>query len=165
MLVFAVVAAVLYFGNSWGIVPSIFASDLGPTAKARAVVPRPPTLVPTPVIQASKPTAVLMAAVMQPAPTIATAKTSTLTPTPDPPAVTAGSASPFPLLVGHVGNTGGDGVFLRKQPRLSDRWVAWPDKTPLVLLGNEADGDGQHWLQVRDPHANVGWIPAQFIIR
>jgi hypothetical protein len=47
----------------------------------------------------------------------------------------------------------------------SESWAAWADKTPLVLLGDEADGDGQHWLQVRDPRANVGWVPAQYIIR
>jgi hypothetical protein len=66
--------------------------------------------------------------------------------------------------IGVVGNTGGDGVYLRRTPRLNDRLIAWPDETRLQLLGAEADGDGQHWLQVRDPKNNVGWVPAQFVI-
>jgi hypothetical protein len=73
--------------------------------------------------------------------------------------------APAPPSSGRVGNTGGDGVFLRHSPRLADRWIAWADNTPLTLLGAEADGDGQHWLQVRDPHNDVGWVPAQFVMR
>jgi hypothetical protein len=46
---------------------------------------------------------------------------------------------------------------------MADKWVAWADNTQLTLLGDEADGDGQHWVQVRDPSGNVGWVPAQFI--
>jgi hypothetical protein len=48
---------------------------------------------------------------------------------------------------------------------LTDKWAAWADNTQLTLLGAEADGDGQHWVQVRDPRGNVGWVPAQFIVR
>jgi hypothetical protein len=73
------------------------------------------------------------------------------------------SESPVARLVGHVGNTDGDGAYLRRSPRLADRWIVWPDRTLLVLLGNEADGDGQRWLQVRDPKDNVGWIPAKYV--
>jgi len=64
-----------------------------------------------------------------------------------------------------VANTGGDGVFLRHTPLLADRWMAWPDHTPLVFLGNEAEGDGLHWVQVRDPKNNIGWVPAQYVVR
>jgi hypothetical protein len=81
---------------------------------------------------------------------------------------TPASSSPTPVsqvdLVGHVANTGGEGVFLRHTPLLADRWMAWPDRTPLVFLGNEADGDGLHWVQVRDPKNNVGWVPAQYVV-
>jgi hypothetical protein len=63
----------------------------------------------------------------------------------------------------HVGNTGGDGVYLRRTPILSDTWIAWPDGTPLVLLGSFTDRQGFAWLQVRDPKNNVGWVPAQYV--
>ena len=86
------------------------------------------------------------------------------------PNVVSPSATPLPstqipVSVGRVANTGGDGVFLRRTPVLSDRWVAWPDDTLFVLLGNEVEGDGQHWLEVRDPTNDIGWVPAQFINR
>jgi hypothetical protein len=47
---------------------------------------------------------------------------------------------------------------------MSDTWIAWRDNTPLVLTGATATGDGQQWLQVRDPKNNVGWVPAQFVV-
>jgi hypothetical protein len=46
---------------------------------------------------------------------------------------------------------------------MSDHWIAWPDNTPLVLLGELIDADGQSWLQVRDPKNNVGWVPSQYV--
>jgi hypothetical protein len=46
---------------------------------------------------------------------------------------------------------------------MSDHLIAWPDNTPLLLLGNETNGDGQHWVEVRDPKNDVGWVPEQFI--
>jgi hypothetical protein len=43
--------------------------------------------------------------------------------------------------------------------------TAWSDDSPLLVLGPQADADGQHWLEVRDPADEVGWIPAQFVVR
>lgn len=73
----------------------------------------------------------------------ATTPTSTKAPTssPTPPGSPTPSHSPTPpgsptsQPVGRVANTGGDGVYLRHTPNLSDRWVAWPDNTLLVILG------------------------------
>ena len=63
-----------------------------------------------------------------------------------------------------VANTNGDGVYLRRTPRLDDRLVAWPDKTPMVDMGEEASGDGQTWRKVRDPRGNVGYVPTQWLV-
>jgi hypothetical protein len=88
---------------------------------------------------------------------------SIATPTSLAPETTSVALTPTPILVARVANTSGDGVFLRRTPLMSDRWIAWPDNTPMVLVGNETDGDGQHWLEVRDPKNDVGWVPSQFI--
>ena len=75
------------------------------------------------------------------------------------------TATPFKPYIAHVGNTGGHGVYLRASPHLDDRVTAWSDDSPLLVLGPQADGDSQHWLEVRDPADEVGWIPAQFVVR
>jgi hypothetical protein len=71
-------------------------------------------------------------------------------------------STPLPA-IGRVTQTGGDGVYLRHQPVLTDRWIAWPDNTPLVLLDELIDPNGTRWLQVRDPKNNIGWVPAQYV--
>jgi hypothetical protein len=62
-----------------------------------------------------------------------------------------------------VANTGGEGVYLRRTPRLDDRLVAWPDNTRLQDLGEQATGDGLSWRKVRDPRGNVGYVPTQWL--
>lgn len=62
-----------------------------------------------------------------------------------------------------VANTGGEGVYLRRTPRLDDRLVAWPDKTTMQDLGEEANGDGLTWRKVRDPAGNVGYVPTKWL--
>jgi hypothetical protein len=80
----------------------------------------------------------------------------------------APTTSPVPSATANatakVGNTGGDGVYLRHTPNLNDKWVAWPDNTPLTLTGAQANADGVQWVQVRDPRGDVGWIPTQFVV-
>jgi|GEM_PF-2776004 len=76
---------------------------------------------------------------------------------------TTSTVVPIANQVAYVTNTGGDGVYLRHSPRLTDTWVAWPDNTKVTLVGAEANGDGTHWFQVRDPAGHVGWIPAQYL--
>jgi hypothetical protein len=63
-----------------------------------------------------------------------------------------------------IANTGGDGVFLRRTPRMLDRLVAWPDATRVESLGETAEGDGLPWVKVRDPSGNVGWVPMQYVV-
>jgi hypothetical protein len=86
---------------------------------------------------------------------------------PAPPPPSAG-ATPQPTAVASQGrmkiaNTSGDGVYVRRTPRMADRLVAWPDNTPIEFLGETAEGDGQKWSKVRDPRGNVGWVPSQYL--
>jgi hypothetical protein len=62
-----------------------------------------------------------------------------------------------------IANTSGDGVYIRRTPKLADRIVAWPDNTIVELAGETAEGDGTKWSKVRDPRGNVGWIPTQYL--
>src|SRR5205823_9639532 len=54
-----------------------------------------------------------------------------------------------------VGNTGGEGVYIRRSPVLADRLRAWPDGTRLESLNEPTIGDGTDWLKVRDPDGNI----------
>jgi hypothetical protein len=70
-----------------------------------------------------------------------------------------------------VGNTGGEGVSLRRSARWTDRWpgVAWPDRTLLTVLehgvsGDDGAGGVTAWLRVRDPAGREGYVPARFTI-
>lgn len=61
-----------------------------------------------------------------------------------------------------VANTGGDGVYLRRTPRLADRDTAYPDGTRLVAIGPDVTGEGGDWHQVRTPDGKTGYVPAQY---
>ena len=69
-----------------------------------------------------------------------------------------------------VANTGGQGVYLRRQPDWSDKWVAWSEGTKLQVLAAGVSGtgaagaSGAGWLQVRDPEGRVGYIPEQYVV-
>jgi hypothetical protein len=163
LLLSAIVGTCLFFGSAQVITQTEFGTRLGATARANGTVIRrsTPGVAPTPT--AGTPVSFLASLPIGPtsvtttvATAVATTATSIFAATPSPPL-------PARFLLAHVGNTQGDGVFLRHTPRLSDRWIAWVDHTPLVMLGVEQDGDGQHWLQVRDPKNDVGWVPAQFV--
>jgi hypothetical protein len=80
------------------------------------------------------------------------------------------TATPMPsdrprLLV--VANTGGDGVYLRREPtrdRSRENLLKlWPDGTVLVPTGEVTRNDDWDWYSVRDPGGNVGWVPKQFV--
>ena len=64
----------------------------------------------------------------------------------------------------YVGNTGGDGVALRKAPGSNERLKAWADGAKLTVIDYEQLADGQAWRNVRDPDANVGWVMAQYLV-
>jgi hypothetical protein len=161
-LTLVIVASALFYGAPWVSTATTAGLDEKPVMKAKVTVP--PRSFPSTPPAYPVPTAVpaLAEQVIQPTPAPNLVAIPASTPTPV-------QSSPTPVsravLVGQVANTGGDGVFLRHTPLLADRWMAWPDRTPLVFLGNEAEGDGQHWVQVRDPKNNIGWVPSQYVIR
>ena len=77
------------------------------------------------------------------------------------PAAPAPTVKPGGTLV--VANTSGDGVYIRRTPRLNDRIVAWPDGTRMQDLGEQVTGDGQTWRKVKDPRGNEGYVPVQWL--
>ena len=85
-------------------------------------------------------------------PTVAPASTPTPAPT----------ATPTPPRAFVVANTGGDGVYLRRSPRLGDRLAAWPDDTRLEEIGPETAVEGLNWLHVRAPDGSEGYVPARY---
>lgn len=81
-----------------------------------------------------------------------------------PPAETPAAAAPPPERLFQVGNTGGDGVWLRRTPDMADVMVAWPDGAKMVEVGEDVVVGSLHWKKVRDPAGNEGYIPAQFLV-
>lgn len=63
-----------------------------------------------------------------------------------------------------VGNTDGQGVYIRRTPRLDDRIRPWRDGTPMVVLGPPQTANGLTWLRVRAPDGVEGYIPAQYLV-
>ncbi len=77
------------------------------------------------------------------------------------------AVTPTPALAGKrmaVGNTGGDGVWLRRSPTLADRIRILVDGTQVDLTGDDVSGDGLTWKPVRDAQGNTGFIPAQYLV-
>lgn len=179
LLLLIAVGAVLFFGNSWAFAPSSLMGQLRASPAADTQGERPgngagpnftaPTSVPPLAGIPYQPTSdhplTPGATPAGQTPTPAPALSATPQPATASPAATPTPPKPTPSVAARVANTGGDGVYLRHSPRLNDLWVAWPDNTPLTLQGPEADADGTHWLQVRDPKGNVGWVPAQYVAR
>ena len=62
-----------------------------------------------------------------------------------------------------VANTGGEGVYLRRTPRLADRDTAYVEGTILTAIGADEQVDGQSWHHVRTPDGKTGYVPAQYI--
>lgn len=83
---------------------------------------------------------------------------TSLTPTPQP----SPTPVPPPVFV-RIANTGGDGVFLRRTPRSSDKLVAWMDGTVLQIVGEDREAEGTVWRHVKDPKGNIGWVPSQYL--
>ena len=63
-----------------------------------------------------------------------------------------------------VGNTDGQGVFLRRTPQLGDKLSAYIDGTLLRVVGPEIDSDGTHWQHVVAPDGKEGFVPAAYAL-
>ena len=180
LLILVGIAAILFFGNAWLFAPVnpqalLSAGRAGTAAQSQVTPVGQATPAPAPAFTAPSPVPPLAGVPIVPTPngtpvaTVTAAShltpspTRAASPTSTPQQTSVPTATSAPV-VAKIGNTGGDGVYLRHTPRMADKWVSWPDNTPLALLGGTADGDGQHWLQVRDPRGDVGWVPAQYVV-
>ena len=118
------------------------------TSTSQPVSPGPVEHSPTPLLEPKVPTV----ARLDLTPTIVPAtSTPTISPTP-------GS------IVCLVGNTDGDGVYLRRTPNMDDRIKAWPDRTEMLVIGPDVRSQGRTWKSVQDPEENVGYVPAEYAI-
>lgn len=63
-----------------------------------------------------------------------------------------------------IGNTGGEGAYLRRTPSLGDRLQAYPDGTTLQQIGDDTNANGLQWHHVRTPDGAEGWMPAQYTL-
>jgi hypothetical protein len=64
----------------------------------------------------------------------------------------------------YVGNTDGQGVFVRKTPVMADRVRAYADGTALTIVGEDVDGDNQHWKHIKTPDGLEGYVPAMYTV-
>ncbi len=64
-----------------------------------------------------------------------------------------------------IGNTGGSGAFIRREPRQgSPGIVALRDGLPVRVIGPEEIVDGRGWINVEDRNANRGWTPREYLV-
>ena len=85
----------------------------------------------------------------------------TATPAPAQPTATPVPATPDTVW---VGNTDGEGVYIRHSPSLADRVRAYPDGTPLKIAGEDVVGDGQQWHHVQTPDGLDGYVPVMYTL-
>jgi hypothetical protein len=87
----------------------------------------------------------------------------------------AAAASPLPaakptptpepeLTMVWVGNTDGEGVYLRATPAMADRLRAYPDRTPLTIIDVDVEAEGMTWHHVRAPDGLEGYVPAMYTV-
>ncbi len=94
---------------------------------------------------------------------------SEATPFPSPSAASL-AAAPSPtsrvIVLGRwlVGQTDGEGVYLRATPKVEDRLKAWPDGTLMEDVGPPTTAEGQDWRHVRAPDGRDGWIPSRYLL-
>lgn len=63
-----------------------------------------------------------------------------------------------------VGNTDGDGVYIRRTPNMEDKIRAWPDGTEMIRIGHTVTANGRSWRHVHDPDGNKGFVPTQYLV-
>ena len=102
--------------------------------------------------------------------TTATATPTTdpaLTPSPTPMVAPAPESSPTAEDSGqvyYVGNTDGDGVYIRRTRHMEDKIKAWPDGTEMIEISAAVEVENRLWRHVRDPDGNEGYVPAEYLV-
>ena len=86
-----------------------------------------------------------------------------------PPTPTATSAPPtitttVEPVTFYVGDTDGDGVYLRREAGGDERIKAWPDGTKMVRIGPFSVVGERSWENVRDPDGNEGFVPKPYLL-
>ena len=83
-----------------------------------------------------------------------------------PPTETPTQSPPTPTVAATwlVGNTGGDGVFIRRTTDMDDKIKAWPDGTEMTVVGPDVTAEGRLWRNVQDPDGNEGFVPADYLV-
>jgi hypothetical protein len=85
-------------------------------------------------------------------------------PTLRPSPVAVATAAPASITL-WVGETDGGGVYLRNSPHEGDRAEVLPDGTPLLVTGDEEEGDGQRWYPVRTADGASGYVQVIYTTR
>ena len=60
-------------------------------------------------------------------------------------------------------NTGGDGVFIRRNPSSEEPIKLWDDETEMAVVGKNVLSNGLRWKHVRDPDGNIGYVAANYL--
>ena len=132
------------------------APTAAPTATAVRTATAASTSTTAPTATALPPTATWALTTATRPPATATTRPAPATPQP--------TATTFASVTVRVGNTGGDGVYLRKTRDLSDHLAAYPDGTALLVLGPDSQQDGLTWKHVRALDGTEGYVPAQYTV-
>jgi hypothetical protein len=100
------------------------------------------------------------------APRVASSPPAVATRPPTPPPAPAGIATAVPASITvWVGETDGGGVYLRNSPHDGDRAEVLPDGTPLLVSGDEEEGDGQRWYPVKTVDGASGYVQVIYTTR
>jgi hypothetical protein len=114
-----------------------------PSAVTALVIDTPENQRPDTVASSLRPTPLLTPAVAQP---MAAAPTQT------------------PITVMRVGNTGGQGVYIRRTPAMDDKVRAYPDGTTFHVIGPDQNANGVQWHHVSAPDGLIGYVPDQYVV-
>ena len=63
-----------------------------------------------------------------------------------------------------VGNTDGEGVYLRRTPSMDDRLEPYEDGTWMRVIGPDREAEGRRWKHVSAEDGLVGFVPAQYLV-
>jgi uncharacterized hydrophobic protein (TIGR00271 family) len=124
-----------------------------------------PSLTPTPTALPTSTQTPTHAPTSTPSPTSTSTPTPTQTPTATETATPTATPTPTPLLA-EVGNTGGQGVWMYRQPGLRGGKIgALRDGTVVTVIGGPVQADEYVWIEVIDPRRRAGWIPDLYLVR
>ena len=122
-----------------------------------------PTPVRPTVTARPRPTSPGLFGTAQPLPALSAGPTST-------PSTASAPAAPSPTAIRtvqtvmKVGNTGREGVYIRRTPNMNDKIRPWMDGTPMTVLGPPQTVNGITWIKVRAPDGVEGYIPSQYLV-